>query len=94
MRYCSDCTYFNPKDKKDGIDGWCKCSKHKKYMLGNQPKCDKYSEAHARKKWYRNELYNAAKKIPQKSPGSLDGSIFTAIFLMIITFILFLMGKI
>ena len=69
--YCSDCTYFNTKDKK--AEGFCKCSKNKKHILANNPRCDKFGEAYSRC-WYEKEkLYSDAIKTMNKfKPSSIS----------------------
>lgn len=68
-RYCSDCTYFNPKDKKGGVEGYCKCSKVKKYLLANQPACDKFGKAYSRRAYDCEKLYDSAKKASNAFSG-------------------------
>lgn len=87
-KYCSDCTYFNTKDKKG--EGFCKCSKNKKYVLANSPRCDKFSEAYSRKWYEREKLYDAAKDTMNKyvpSKMSVGSYAIIAVILIVLAII-------
>ncbi len=85
-KYCSDCTYFNPNDKK--APGYCKCSKIGKNVFGNQSRCEKFSEAYARG-WYEKEkLYDDAIETQKKGSDSNIPFIF-GILLFVFALIIF-----
>jgi len=88
-KYCADCSNFKPKDKK--ADGFCKCSKTGKYMFGNIPACEKFSEAYTRGWYEREKLYDDGKKTmnkPTPSNVSTGTYVVLAIFLIILAVIL------
>lgn len=87
-KYCADCTYFNVKDKK--APGFCKCSKVKKHVLANNPRCDKFDEAYTRGWYDREKLYDDAKETMNKPSGdksSIGSSLALAIALVILAII-------
>ncbi len=86
-RYCSDCTYLNPKDKK--CDGQYKCSKVKKHVLANMPACDKFGLAYARKSYEREKLYDYAKELENKPSGAEPGTLLAVFIALVILLILF-----
>lgn len=86
-RYCSDCSFFNPKDKKGGVDGYCKCSKIKKYILANTPACEKFSKAYSRRAYDCEKLYDSANEAVKKSTGK-DVPVIIPIILIITIIIL------
>lgn len=79
--------FFNPKDKKDGVEGYCKCSKIKKYILANTPACEKFSKAYARRSYDCEKLYDSAKEAEKKSSGK-DIPVIIPIILIITIIIL------
>ena len=84
-KYCADCSNFNTGKKK--ADGICECKKNKKFMPGNMPACDKFSQSYSRN-WYEKEkLYDDGKK---NSNGSTPGevSILGPIILLILLLVL------
>jgi len=87
-KYCSDCTYFNTKDKK--AEGFCKCSKNKKHVLANGPRCDKFSEAYSRNWYEREKLYDDAIKTMNKfkpSSISIGSYVIIAVVLIVLAII-------
>lgn len=86
-RYCSDCTFFNSKDKKDGVEGYCKCSKIKKNILANTPACEKFERAYSRKAYDCEKLYDSAKEAEKKSTGK-DMPVIIPIILIIAIIVL------
>jgi len=87
-KYCADCTYFNVKDKK--APGFCKCSKVKKHVLANNPRCEKFDEAYTRKWYDREKLYDDAKETmnkPSSDKSSIGSSLAFAVFLIILAVI-------
>lgn len=69
-KYCADCSKFNTSKKK--ADGICECKQSKKFLPGNMPACDKFSQSYTRN-WYEKEkLYDDGKK---NSDGSIPGEV-------------------
>lgn len=87
-RYCSDCTYLNPKKQKDNIPGYCYCSKIKKHVLAHCEGCEKFEEAYARRWYDREKLYEEGKEAENKASSSESSGIFLAVILIILLFIL------
>ncbi|MEG1647368.1 MAG: hypothetical protein RR325_01215 [Bacilli bacterium] len=89
-KYCSDCTYLNPnKSKKEGMKGCYKCSKTSKFVLANQPSCDKFCLAYARKNYEREKLYDEGKELSNKSSSNASpGALLILLIVLIIIKIL------
>lgn len=86
-KYCSDCTNFNTNKKKDGINGYCQCTKQKKFVLANMPACEKFGEAYSRRSYEKEKLYDDAKNATSKFSGK-ETSILVPIVLIILYIIL------
>lgn len=78
-RYCADCTYLKVNDKGNGK---YKCSKIKKDVLANMPRCEKFEMAYARKRYDREKYYDLAKNITEKYKGASVGSLFLLALLL------------
>ncbi len=91
-KYCSDCTYLNPKDTKGGNKGFCKCSKKKTHVLANMPRCEHFQEAYSRRWYDKEELYDAAKDFSPPYDGNISGVISAAVLLGVLLIVLKLLG--
>lgn len=88
-KYCSDCTYLDPKkpQKKKGkeIKGSYKCTKTGKFKTGNIPACDKFCTAYARKNYDRDKLYEEGKDLTENAPtNSNPGALLVLLIVLII----------
>lgn len=92
-RYCSDCTYLDPQKKKDGIPGYCKCSKVKGFVLANKEACEKFENAYSRRSYDKEKLYDDAKESSNRSSGSNIPVGFAIIFFIIAIIIFFVFGR-
>lgn len=92
--FCSDCKYLDPEKKKDGIPGYCKCSKIKDFILANHDACEKFEKSYSRRSYDKEKLYDEAKESSNKSSSESNISIgFAIVFFVVALIIFFIFGK-